>query len=230
MFTPHSYSRALRAVGSTEKAVFNARLKRMIGPTAEGGTSTQGPPEGGGLLRPSYLVRLNGEWGRRRTSPPRTFSCTVSMLLGNGDGTLGQKRDYGTGYQPERLAMGDFNGDGRQDLAVVNYGSNTVAVLVGVPHPIPLLPRGFRILSSQPNPSRDGTELRFLLSSPNMVVGQLFDILGTGFGVLPRSLGWSRASTFFAGTAAMTRAMSCPQGCEFLGKFPGGFQCPGDGG
>ena len=27
--------------------------------------------------------------------------------------------------------MGDFNGDGKLDLAVANYGSNTVSVLLG---------------------------------------------------------------------------------------------------
>src|SRR5262245_16260891 len=32
---------------------------------------------------------------------------------------------------PESVAVGDFNGDGRLDLAVANYGSNNVSVLVG---------------------------------------------------------------------------------------------------
>src|SRR5438132_995870 len=35
------------------------------------------------------------------------------------------------GTTPESLAAGDFNGDGRQDLAVANAGSNTVTVLLG---------------------------------------------------------------------------------------------------
>ena len=35
------------------------------------------------------------------------------------------------GSSPYRLAEGDFNGDGILDLAVANYGSNTVSILIG---------------------------------------------------------------------------------------------------
>ena len=35
----------------------------------------------------------------------------------------------GTG--PDALVAGDFNGDGRTDLAVANYGANDVSVLLG---------------------------------------------------------------------------------------------------
>ncbi len=56
---------------------------------------------------------------------------SVSVLLGNGDGTFGPKTDYFTGLQPYRVAIADLNADGRPDLAVVNYFSNTVSVLLG---------------------------------------------------------------------------------------------------
>src|SRR5439155_1700730 len=39
-------------------------------------------------------------------------SGTVSVLLGKGDGTLGPKSDYGTGRNPDSVAIGDLNGDG----------------------------------------------------------------------------------------------------------------------
>ena len=39
-------------------------------------------------------------------------------------------RSPGVGSSPGRLAVGDFNGDGRPDLAVVNTGSNNVTVLL----------------------------------------------------------------------------------------------------
>src|SRR5436853_5362431 len=39
--------------------------------------------------------------------------------------------DYAVGANPSSVAVGDFNGDGRPDLAVANYGSNTVSVLLG---------------------------------------------------------------------------------------------------
>jgi hypothetical protein len=56
---------------------------------------------------------------------------TVSILLGNGDGTFGPHIDYATGTQPSSLATGDFNGDGKLDLAIANTQDNTVSVLLG---------------------------------------------------------------------------------------------------
>jgi hypothetical protein len=55
----------------------------------------------------------------------------VSVLLGNGDGTFGAKTDFGTGADPNSVAIGDLNGDGKPDLAVANEPSNTVSVLLG---------------------------------------------------------------------------------------------------
>src|SRR5205085_11797771 len=51
---------------------------------------------------------------------------TVSVLLGNGDGTFQPHVDYLTGSFPNSVAVGDFNRDGRKDLAVANSQSNTV--------------------------------------------------------------------------------------------------------
>src|SRR5262249_14994196 len=54
---------------------------------------------------------------------------TVSILLGNGDGSFRTKADFATGTQPWGLAVGDFNGDGKLDLAVANRGANSVSIL-----------------------------------------------------------------------------------------------------
>jgi hypothetical protein len=56
---------------------------------------------------------------------------TVSILLGNGDGTFQPPVTYATGDTPTGLAVGDFNGDGIPDLAAVNYLGNTVSILLG---------------------------------------------------------------------------------------------------
>ena len=53
---------------------------------------------------------------------------TVSFLLGNGDGTFQPPVDYPVG-SPAGLAVGDFNGDGKLDLAVAN--GDSVAILLG---------------------------------------------------------------------------------------------------
>src|SRR5207248_1325674 len=60
-------------------------------------------------------------------------SATVSILLGNGDGTFQAAQSYDAGTSPQSLVVGDFNGDGHADLAVANdiIGAGTVSVLLG---------------------------------------------------------------------------------------------------
>lgn len=59
------------------------------------------------------------------------FDSTVSILLGNGDGTFLPRSTYATGRYPVCVAAADLDGDGAPDLAVANLGSNTVSVLAG---------------------------------------------------------------------------------------------------
>jgi hypothetical protein len=44
--------------------------------------------------------------------------------------TFANPVNFAPGYQPRAVTVGDFNGDGRPDLAVANYGSNSVSVLL----------------------------------------------------------------------------------------------------
>lgn len=63
-----------------------------------------------------------------------TSNDTVSVLLGNGDGTFQAPVTYSTGNsgdQPIAVSAVDVNGDGKLDLAVTNLHANTVAILVG---------------------------------------------------------------------------------------------------
>ena len=39
--------------------------------------------------------------------------------------------NYGAESAPTSVAVGDFNGDGKLDLAVANYGSSNVSILLG---------------------------------------------------------------------------------------------------
>jgi uncharacterized repeat protein (TIGR01451 family) len=64
---------------------------------------------------------------------------TVSVLLGNGSGGFspmsGSPFSVGAGSSPAAIVAGDFNGDGRADLAVVNSSNNNLSVLLGVLSP-----------------------------------------------------------------------------------------------
>ncbi|MGD1101618.1 MAG: FG-GAP-like repeat-containing protein, partial [Terriglobia bacterium] len=67
------------------------------------------------------------------TSLPCT-SGSVSVFLGNGDGTFQPRLDYSTGNIPVAVTVADLNGDGIPDLAVVNNGfgsSDSVSVFLG---------------------------------------------------------------------------------------------------
>ncbi|MHB8793467.1 MAG: FG-GAP-like repeat-containing protein [Thermoleophilia bacterium] len=55
----------------------------------------------------------------------------VSVLLGVGDGTFGGKVDYPAGSAPFSIVTGDFNGDGKADLATANYSGANISVLPG---------------------------------------------------------------------------------------------------
>jgi hypothetical protein len=55
----------------------------------------------------------------------------VTILYGNGDGTFQTGWDYGVGLNPQGITSGDFNCDGKPDLAVANAGANTVSLLLG---------------------------------------------------------------------------------------------------
>ncbi len=58
-------------------------------------------------------------------------SDTVSILLGNGDGTFQTQQTYSVGFGAQGVTVGDFNNDGNADLAVTNNRDNTMSVLLG---------------------------------------------------------------------------------------------------
>jgi len=60
-------------------------------------------------------------------------SNTVTVLLGNGDGTFAEAlgSPFAVGAQPRAVVIADFNGDGQLDFAVANSGDNTISTFFG---------------------------------------------------------------------------------------------------
>jgi hypothetical protein len=58
---------------------------------------------------------------------------TVSILLGLGTGVFKAQAIFSTGASSESgaISVADFNGDGKQDLAVMKRGNNTITILLG---------------------------------------------------------------------------------------------------
>ena len=70
------------------------------------------------------LIAVNGTTGSTR-------GRTVTVALGNRDGSFRAPSTYATGSSPYGVAVADFNGDGKIDLAVANGDDGTVSVLLG---------------------------------------------------------------------------------------------------
>jgi type II secretory pathway component GspD/PulD (secretin) len=56
---------------------------------------------------------------------------TVSVFLGNGDGTFGTGTTFMTGNGPTSVATGNFNADANLDVVTTNATDDTVSILLG---------------------------------------------------------------------------------------------------
>src|SRR5436309_1390858 len=81
----------------------------------------------------TFFQSLTSTPTRRRPSrrrPPASRLCLEALedrcLL-----SFSPAVSYPVGVSPQAVVTGDFNGDGRLDLAVANESSNTVSILLG---------------------------------------------------------------------------------------------------
>ncbi len=57
---------------------------------------------------------------------------SVSVLHNQRDGTFGPQTTFNAGTSPQSLALADFNGDGKLDVAAASSAVGGVSVLLGV--------------------------------------------------------------------------------------------------
>jgi hypothetical protein len=73
---------------------------------------------------------FNGD-GKADLAVANAVADTVTVMLGNGDGTFEFVANYRTAIAPKTVAIGDLDNDGRQDIAVALQDSAEVSVLLG---------------------------------------------------------------------------------------------------
>src|SRR5262245_2399931 len=74
--------------------------------------------------------RRRGRWSLFLSVASLLFFGPVAILHASGFRFL-PRTDYPTGGSCWAVALGDFNGDGRLDLAGVNFNTGTVAIYTG---------------------------------------------------------------------------------------------------
>ncbi|TAG66567.1 MAG: DUF4347 domain-containing protein [Oscillatoriales cyanobacterium] len=78
-------------------------------------------------------TELGGDWNLEiQTGPIEARVPFNPKALKTYSGVLGlaPKVDFTTGNNPNSVSIGDFNGDGKPDLAVANYSSDTASILL----------------------------------------------------------------------------------------------------
>lgn len=77
---------------------------------------------GDGVLDLAVAIKFNADF---------SLGDSVSILTGDGHGGFTPAGSAPAGTQPDALAVADFDGDGRRDLAVASYASQDVTILLG---------------------------------------------------------------------------------------------------
>ncbi len=115
------------AVANTGQNSNQGSVSILLGNGDGSFTAAPGGPATTGLLNPEGIVAGDFNGDGILDLAVNNYGSSVNVLLGNGDGTF----QSATGspfsvpaYIPIGLVTGDFNSDGKLDLAEINYGVN----------------------------------------------------------------------------------------------------------
>ena len=111
----------------------NSTVTVLLANNSGGYTAATGSPFAVGKLPQSVAVAdMNGD-GKPDLITGNAEDNTISVLLGNGSGgfTTAPGSPFAGGTTPFSVAVADFNGDGRPDVAITNLGSGGVSLLFG---------------------------------------------------------------------------------------------------
>jgi uncharacterized repeat protein (TIGR01451 family) len=115
---------------STYAKSASARQVQTVNAAVAGGFRAAAAYNSGTTANAVAVGDFNGD-GKPDLVTANSVANTVSVLLGNGDGTFAAPVNYAVAQQPIAVAVGDFNNDGKPDLAVVSNYANSVSILLG---------------------------------------------------------------------------------------------------
>jgi len=142
---------------------------------------------------------------------------SISVMFGNGDGTFQiSPAAYAVGLEPNSFAVGDFNGDGRTDLALTLFEPVTsttvtsyVGVMLGIPSAIvpsvfgPAITAGGVLNAASFAKSSQGT-------GTAVAPGSLVQIYGSFPGALTAAAGAASYPTSLGGVSVSFNSVSAP--------------------
>jgi hypothetical protein len=115
-------------------ANFQANASVRLG-DGSGGFSGSTEVSAGSNPRSVAVGDFNGD-GKQDLAIGNANGNNVSIRMGNGSGGFAGLTDIPVGPVPygvivNCVTLGDFNGDGRQDFATANWGTNSVSIRIG---------------------------------------------------------------------------------------------------
>jgi hypothetical protein len=164
---------------------------------------------------------------------PLCAAPTLSVFLGKGDGTFRPRVDYRSGCDPDWVAVGDFNRDGKQDLVTADFLDNTLSIFLGngdgtfQPRLVQAAPRDLTAVAVG-DFNRDGKDDLATANDAGQIVGVL---LGNGDGTFRSAVPYGQTGQAewlvvedFNHDGVLDLAVANGQISVFLGNGDGTFQ------
>jgi len=122
--------------GNVDLAILNVvsnNVTVLLGNGAGGFTYASGSPFGTGSRPVSMSLGDCNRDGKLDLVVANASDHSITLLLGNGSGSFTQAvgSPYVLSFQPDKLALADFNRDGSVDIAIVNEVSQDISILLG---------------------------------------------------------------------------------------------------